>query len=189
MSTLRIAIVAVALLIAGCASVSKVSTGDITVGNRVQMVLDAAWNQVNLPGGKTVMWTQDGVTVDVLQWWVGVREGQELADTPKDKRPLTFRARMEPHEVVALYEGLYSRDGSSFTLDRLSPADFLGGKGYRFEFTVLRKVDDVRVSGVGWATVRDGELHAMTFTAPRLGFFARHLPIVEKAAAAARLKA
>ena len=35
-------------------------------------------------------------------------------------------------------------------LDKLAPATFLGGPGVRFEYTVLRKADDVRMAGVGW---------------------------------------
>ncbi len=71
---------------------------------------------------------------------------------------------------------------------KLEPADFLGGKGFRFRYTVVRKADDVRLSGVAWGTVRDNELFALTFTAPRAGFFARHEKRVEEIARSARLK-
>lgn len=177
------------LALAGCANVAKITTGDVVVDGRLAFTLDAAWNQVNLPGrSRPVLWTQDGITIDALELWFGVRDGQVLVESPKDQRPLVFRASMEPHELVALFEGVYGRDGSTFTLDKLAPADFLAGKGVRFDFTVLRKVDDVRVSGVGWAAVRDGELIAMTFVAPRLGFYPKHLAKVERAAASARLR-
>lgn len=186
---LRLLLLSCVLAFAGCANVAKISTGEVIVENRITMKLDAAWNQVNLPGrGKSVLWTQDGITIDALEWWVGVADGQNLADLPSDKRPLTFRSAMQPHEVVALFEGLYGRDGSTFTLDKLTPADFLGGSGYRVDYTVLRKFDDVRVSGMAWFAVRNGQLHALTFTAPRLGFFPRHQPIVEQVARSARLK-
>jgi len=46
----------------------------------------------------------------------------------------------------------------------------------------------MHISGVAWAAVINNELFAMTFTAPHLGFFPRHLPKVEQAAASARLK-
>jgi hypothetical protein len=46
----------------------------------------------------------------------------------------------------------------------------------------------VRVSGVAWGAVRNNELYAMTFTAPRLGFFVRHEKRVEQIAKSARLK-
>ncbi len=188
MTPLRLLLAAL-LALAGCANVAKISTGEVVVDNRLQFTLDAAWNQVNIPGrSKPVVWTQDGITLDVLELWIGIRDGQTLVDTPKDKRPLVFKAGMAAHEIVGLFEGVYGRDGSSFTLDRLAPATFLGGPGVRFDYTVLRKSDDVRISGVGWAAVRNNELVAMTFVAPRLGFFPRHVAKAERAAATAQLR-
>jgi hypothetical protein len=184
---LQATVMVAALLLGACANVVKVPTGDVRVGDRITMTLDSAWNEIKLPGSDAVQWTQDGLPLDVLQWWVGIRDGQLLAPAPSSQRPLTFRAGMTPHEVASLFEGLFARDGSTVKLDRLAPADFLGGKGLRFEFTVVRKADEVTISGVGWALVKDGQLHAMTYTAPRLGFFPAHLPKVEQVARAARL--
>lgn len=189
MHALRLLLAATLLVLAGCANVAKISTGEVVVDNRLRFTLDAAWNQVNLPGrARPVVWTQDGITIDVLELWIGLKDGQALVDTPKDKRPIVFKATMAPHEIVGLFEGVYGLDGSSFTLDKLVPTTFLGGPGVRFDYTVLRKVDDVRVSGVGWAAVKNGELVAMTFTAPRLGFFPRHVAKAERAAASASLR-
>jgi hypothetical protein len=190
MNQFRLLLASIVLVLAGCANVAKVSTGEVLVEGRIAMTLDSAWNQVNVPGrGRSVLWTQDGITVDALEWWVGIADGQNIVDQPSDKRPLTFRSTMQPHEVVALFEGVYGRDGSSFTVDKLTPVEFLGGSGYRIDYTVLRKIDDVRVSGMAWFAVRGGQLHALTFTAPRLGFFPRHQPKVEQVARGARLKA
>jgi hypothetical protein len=186
---LAVLLAAAALALAGCANVAKISTGEVVVDNRLSFTLDAAWNQVNLPGrARPVLWTQDGITVDALELWIGIKDGQAMIDTPKDKRPLVFKATMAPHEVVGLFEGIYGLDGSTFTLEKLAPVTFLGGPGFRFDYTVLRKADDVRISGVGWAALKNGELVAMTFVAPRLGFFPRHLSKAERAAATARLR-
>lgn len=179
----------VAAALAGCANVVKVGPGDTVVGSRVALKLDGAWNQVNLPGamGSTATWTQDGLSLDLLQFYVGVKDGDVVGPAAaKEQRPLTFKSSMQPHEIVALFQGLYTRDGSVFTLDRLEPADFLGAKGFRFSYTWVRKGDDVKLSGVAWAVVRNNELSAMTFTAPRAGFFPRHQPRVEQIAKYAR---
>lgn len=190
MNLIRLIAIAVLLVLAGCANVAKVSSGDVALdGGRISLTLDGAWNQVNLPGRtKPVLWTQDGITIDALEFWVGIKDGEELVKTPSDKRPIAFKRSMEPHEIVALFEALYGRSGSTFTLNKLAPVEFLGGTGFRFEYTVVRKVDDVRATGVAWATVRNGELFAMTFAAPRLGFFPKHLAKVEQVARSARLK-
>jgi hypothetical protein len=181
-------VLGVALLAAGCASVNKIATGDQVVGDRLHVNLSGAWNQVNLPGADTIVWTRDGVTLDALQFWVGVRDGQPMAPPGQDKRPLTFRAAMQPHEIAALMQGYYARDGSTVTVDKLEPSEFAGAKGVRIEFTMVRKFDEVRLSGLAFASVSRGELVALGFIAPRLGFFARHQPLVEQIARSARLK-
>ena len=43
-------------------------------------------------------------------------------------------------------------------------------------------------SGVGFGTVAKGELYAMLYAAPQLGFFARHQRSVEQMARSAKLK-
>jgi hypothetical protein len=178
--------------LAGCANVAKIPPGDTVVGGRVALTLDTAWNQVNLPGDNSgaTTWTMDGIALDLLQFYVGVKDGQRLGPPPvRDQRPIEFKAAMQAHEVVGLFQALYSRDGSAFSLEKLEPADFMGGKGFRFEYTVVRKVDNVKLSGLAWATVRNNELFAMTYTAPRIGFYPRHQAKVEQIAKSARIKA
>jgi hypothetical protein len=183
---------ALAAVLAGCAGVVKVSPGDALVGERLRVPVDAAWNQFGAPhvaGKATAMWTQEGLAIDQLNFYVGIKDGAELAAAQSDKqRALVFRAAMQPHELVALFESLYTRDGSTFTLEKLEPAEVLGQRGWRAQYTVLRKFDEVRLRGDAWGTVRDNELYAMTFAAPALGFYPRLAPGVEKVVAAARLK-
>jgi hypothetical protein len=180
----------IAAALGGCANVVKVGPGDTVVADRVALNIDDAWNQISLPGtGTAATWTQDGITLDLLQFYVSLKDGEALGPAAgREQRPLVFRSAMQPHEIVALFQGLYTRDGSAFSLDRLEPADFLGGKGFRFQYTVVRKFDDVKLSGVAWGAVRGNELFAMTFTAPRAGFYPRHAPRVEQIARTARLK-
>ena len=178
-------------VLAGCAQVSKVNTGAVVV--RDWMLVDVAepWNQFERGlADDTLTWTREGVTVDALRFYVGVKDGGLIAPTPtqpKGQRALAFKSSMQPAEVVALFEGLYSRGGSSFQLDRLAPDTFAGAQGFRFEFSVMRKADDVRLRGLGWAAIRNGELFAITFTAPRLAFFDRHAPSAEALARSARV--
>jgi hypothetical protein len=185
---LRSLLFTLALVLGGCANVAQVGPGEAVVADRLLVRADSAWNHVTVVGGSNVVWTRDGLPLDVLRFWVGVADGQPLAPAAKDQRPLTFRAAMEPQEIVALFQGALSRDGSTFTLDRLEPAPFLGGPGFRFEYTLLRKADEVRLSGIGWGAVRGGQLHAITYSAPRAAFFQRHLGAARQVAESARLK-
>lgn len=188
-----LALVLVALLSA-CApfQVTKVPPGETLVGGRLQMQLDGPWNSLDkLVLSTATTWTVEGVTVDMLQFFVGIQDGEVIAPGQpgaKAQRPLTFRAAMAPHEVVALYQTLWTREGSSFTLERLDPVDFLGGRGFRFDYALLRKADDVRIAGFAYALVKDKELFVIHYSAPRLGFFPRYRAQVERMAAGARLK-
>jgi hypothetical protein len=186
---LRLTATILALTLVACANqVVKISAGDTVIGQHLSVHLDGAWNQIsNVPGEQGVVWTQEGLTIDNLRFWSGIKDGQPIAPPVKDQRPLNFKADMQPHEVVALYQGYYALGGSTFTLDKLEPADFLGTKGFRFQFTIQRKVDDVKLSGVAWAAVVNRDLYAISFTAPRAGFFPRWKDKVEQVARGARL--
>lgn len=180
------------LLIGGCATVSKVEQGDQAVADRLAVNLEGPWNKFEgIAGFPVPTWTMEGIWVDRLQFYVGIKDGKPLvpqADAEGQKRPLTFHASMQPHELVALFQTLLTRDGSTFTLEKLDPATFLDGPGLRFEFSLVRKIDDVRLSGFVYARVQNGELFAMLYQAPRLGFYPRLQPQVEKMAQSARLR-
>lgn len=183
---------AIALFAAGCAQVSHVVTGDVTLRERLTVTVDKPWNQFERGlGDNTPTWTQDGITVDALRFYVALKDGALIVPTPsepKGTKPLAFKAGMQPAEIVGLFESAFSRDGSSFQLDRLTPQPFAGQPGFRFEFSGVRKMDEVRLKGIGWGAVRNGELFVITYTAPRLSFFDRHVASAEAIAKSARIK-
>lgn len=182
-------------LFAGCASVSKVE-GDVTLGDRLTVRVDRAWNKFALPGQAQPYesWTQDGLALDHLRVWSGIRSGQSLmapAQAPagqKAPRVPVFRAGMAADQLANLFEVLYAADGSQVQVTRIEPASFAGQAGLRFELAIIRKRDDVQLSVLGWVAVRQDELFALTYAAPRLGFFPRGRPGVEAIAASARLR-
>jgi hypothetical protein len=187
------AVLPLAAVLAGCAlPVSRVDSGSALVAERLTLEVTQVWNQFPAFGEeRPPTWTQHGLTVDTLRFYVGLKDGALLAPTPskpEGTKPLVFKSPMQPADVVALFEALTARDGSSFTLDRIEPQPFLGGNGFRFEYSVVRKYDEVRLKGVAWGAVRNGELFVIDYSAPRLGFFDRARPAVERMAQSARLK-
>jgi hypothetical protein len=199
MNTFRLSALLVAgfllALLAGCAAVVKIE-GEQNVKSRMSVRLGQAWNKVSAPGSEQPYeaWTQDGFNLDHLRLWAGVRSGQALvgqAPAAAGQRALrvpVFRAGMAPDQLANLFEVLYSADGSQVQVTRLEPATFVGEQGVRFELSIIRKRDDVPMSAVGWVAVRGDELFAITYVAPRLGFFPRGRPGVEAIAASARLR-
>jgi hypothetical protein len=185
--------VILASVLAGCAQVSKVASGEVVVRNKMAVTIDQPWNQFERSptGDNHPTWTVDGVTVDALKFYVALADGDLIAPTPnepKGQRALTFKSAMSQQEVLGLFEGLYARGGSTFALDRVAPHTFMGRSGFKAEWNGIRKTDNVRLKGVIWGSVQNGELYAITYTAPALAFFSKNYGAVEKIVASARVK-
>lgn len=171
-----------ALLLCGCVAMVKTGPGNVTVKDGLTVTSDGNWNRLDLPrAGNDEIWTSDGLPLDTLIFYVGVREGEALVVPPTGsaRKPPAFRAGMGPNEIVELYETSITQDGSAFKLDRLAPATFGGASGFRFEFTMVRKSDDVTLRGVAQGAVVKGRLYLVAFRATRAHYFAKHLPRAE----------
>ena len=180
--------VIVVVLAAGCATVEKVETGERAVGERMTLTLEGAWNKIN-SSGPAQLWTMEGVTVDQLLLYSGVKNEELVhASSGGGAKSFAFRSGMQPDEIVAMFEGALTRDGSQFSLKKLEPVSFGGERGFRFEYAIVRRVDNAQLSGVGYGVVSKGELFALLYHAPRLAFFPRHLPRVEQIAKSARVR-
>ena len=178
-------------LLAGCANVAKMESGEQVIGDRLAVHLEGAWNHVNAPNiGPAQTWTMEGLPIDQLLIYSGLKDGEAVhgGSPTGSSKVFSFRSGMQPDEVVSMFEGMMTRDGSAFKLQKLEPMAFAGEKGFRFEFSLLRKVDGLQISGVGYGAVSKGELFAILYAAPQLGFFARHQRSVEQMARSAKLK-
>lgn len=190
------------LLLAACANVSRME-GEQVVNDRLAVQVSEAWNRISDPWDAPPYetWTQEGVPLDHLRLWGGVRPGQPLMTRPvvfsraedaRQPRVPTFRAGLAPDKLVSLFEELYSNAGV-VTVTRVQPTVFAGQNGVRFEFTLERRRDDLSMQGVGWVAVRADptwgeELYAATFVAPRLAFYDRLLPMAEAVVKSTRIR-
>jgi hypothetical protein len=200
--------IGVALMLAGCAApgtnaprplVSSVSGTGNTLPATSRMTIDIAgpWNRMILPNaGPAQIWTMEGMPIDQLLVYAGLKDDQAIhgtsANTNAKVKAFKFRSTMQPDEIVALFEGMLTRDGSRFTLVKLEPSSFgigIGtGTGFRFEFELVRRISNLTMRGVGYGTVSQGELFSMLYVAPRLNFYSRHIATVEKISASAVVK-
>jgi len=152
---------------------------------------DPLWNRLEeyKEGVRDVWWTANGYNLDLVMFFAGIQPGELLTGAkPKEgaKVPV-FKEDLQPEEIVDLFDQFISPWATSFHRGRLSPASFLGGDGFRFEFSALRKGDEVAIQGVGYGAVRKGRLYLITFHAARLHYFPTLLPKVEALAKSARL--
>lgn len=182
----------IVLATGGCATVKKVESGVRPVGERLTINIQGEWNHLDFPGIKPAeVWTMEGVTVDEFLIYSGIKDGQamhpENGSNTKNKN-FVFRSAMQTEEIVSLFEGVLTRDGSTFKLLKVEPYPFGGRKGFRYEYERVRKVDGVIQQGIGFGAVDKGELFALLYQAPRLTFFTRHRERVEAIAASSSIK-
>ena len=73
----RAVAVLLAVALAGCATVTKVDSGETLVRNRLAVQVSEPWNQFERGfADNTPTWTLEGITVDALQFYVGVKDGE-----------------------------------------------------------------------------------------------------------------
>ena len=181
--------------LAGCAQIVKVEPGQVTVKEALRLSTTSAWNRFELqfplsvaPGASEV-WTQDGVTLDALAFFVGIAQGETLGRAIGGKKLPQFRSTLTPGEIVELYEQMVTQDGSAFALKRIAPGRFGGQPGFRFEYTITRKSDGVLLKGVAQGAMVKDKLYLAAFTAPSIYYYDRHLPQVEPLLATAEITA
>ena len=168
-----------ALVLAGCASMAQVEPGEFTIAGALTVRSDGRWNRVEPPRSEadaTAVWTAEGVTLDMLLFYVGIAEGER-----------GFRAAMLPHEVVELYESWVAEDGSSFRLERLAPAQLGGTPGFVFEHKTTTR-SGLALRGLAYGAVVERRLYLISYTAPDSHLYAKHLPAVQALAASARIR-
>lgn len=188
----KIAVWIMVLALTACATATKIDSGARDIDG-LRLVLDGAWNEISAPnmnGPHRQTWTMEGLPVDQLLIYSGLKAGEEIhPDTQVggSTKVFKFKPDMQPDQIVALFEGMLTRDGSTFKLLKLEPAPFGGGKGFRFEYNLTRKSDNVELSGLAGAVVNKGQLFAVVYQAPRLVFYPRHRENVDRIIQSARL--
>lgn len=91
-------------LLSACASVSEVHTGENKLGEHLTVSIDGPWNQINVPNqGPAQIWTMEGVTIDELMIYSGIKDGAAVHAKGRDAhaKDFVFHAKMESSEIVA----------------------------------------------------------------------------------------
>jgi len=189
-----IAAVLLALVLSACATATKIESGERNVGERLRIVLEGDWNKITAPGmngPNSETWTMEGLPVDQLLIYSGLKENEAVHSdfgSRGDKKPFTFRPNMQPDQIVAMFEGMLTRDGSTFRLVKLEPVSFGGSKGVHFEYSLIRTTDNVELTGTATAAISKNELFAIVYQAPKLVFFPRHQERVKRIMYSARIQ-
>ena len=189
----KIIVICIVFLLSSCANVVKVESGEFKVSDHMSLTLNGSWNQLNVPTLKpAIVWSMEGVTVDQLLLYSDLKEGDTLLpssifDNEKNKK-FIFHSNMDTTQLASLFEAKFSADGSIFNLDKIEPKLISKQKGVKFEFSLIRKTDNVKLQGVAYCVVFNNQLYALIYQAPKLTFFNRYKVEIEKMASTINLK-
>lgn len=163
----------------------SVARSDLTVMPQID------WNRISQrPGSNAERWTLDGELLNDVLFFAEVEDGDTLF------REVNRRESPQPEFSAStllidlpdfLESSLRITKGiASFEVTSVTPVEFLGSSGVRFEFATLG-ADDLRRQGIAVATIIDGELFMMLYDAPSLYYFERNRADFEALVASAYL--
>lgn len=157
----------------------KVSiNGSLTIDPQID------WNRRSL--GKTEIWTVDGPNLQILSFFVGLKDGDIMfpssgpgADSDKDKKKPKFSAKMSPIEIAELYDASYAQNGVvNFKTSNLRPETLAGQAGFRFDYTFTTE-KGLDHAGFAVGFVKDEKLYMIAYSGAALYYFPKNLPDVK----------
>ncbi|MEA3032149.1 MAG: hypothetical protein QOH86_165 [Sphingomonadales bacterium] len=174
------ALAAVALVAAPVAAANWAVIGpsqSVTVaGSTMTVTPRTAWNKATHKiGPKAEAWTQDGFTLNELDFMAGIAPGEALVKerNKKDKPLPRFSASMTPPDIVQMFEATdrILLNTSLFEVDKVEPAKLGSRDGFRFEYHYVVQDDEVRRKGEARAAVVGGKLYMIKYSAPAIHYY------------------
>jgi hypothetical protein len=136
-------------------------------------------------------WTLNGPLLDGLTFIGGLEHDKRIVRQRRkaDRKVPNFRADMSPPDIASMIESFYRiRAGSTrFEMTGLKPRDFLGHRGFQFDYAHLGG-DEVERRGRAVGAIIRGRFYLALFDATRLHYFDAGLPEFERIVESARLK-
>lgn len=147
--------------------------------SRMVVTPDQDWNLLNgRPGKHVEVWTLDGEHLNSITFFGGIGSGEPLIkEHSKKKEPLPkFGNGMLLIEIPELLEGTYRayKHTGSFDITSADPDNFADSNGIKFTY---KYVDDNLFTyfGVAHAAIIKGKLFMISYEAPRIYYFDRHV--------------
>jgi len=145
-------------------------------GSTMTVTPRTPWNRATHKiGPKAEAWTQDGFTLNELDFMAGIGPGEALVKerNKKDKPLPKFSATMTPPDIVQMFEATdrILLNTSLFEIDKVEPAKLGSRDGFRFEYHYVVQDDEVRRKGEARAAVVGGKLYMINYSAPAIHYY------------------
>jgi hypothetical protein len=177
------------------AGFSLVPQGQVAVVNKSTLKVTPAisWNRMRTKvGPQAEAWTLDGLSLNEVVMFTGVGSDQTLLkDRAKKDKPLPkFSGSMLAPDVAQLIEQTYriAVDTPLFEVEGIVPQTFAGHPGFRINYSFTGKSDEVRRKGEAVGAIVGGRLYMMTFAAPEIHYYDRHIADFRALVASASMK-
>ena len=180
---MRLMLIALIVLLAGCVSYAAVGPGALDYsGMRIQT--NQAWNlapEQATPAARSEskVWTQDGILLDRIMIIPGVPSGESLfkALSPDEALPV-FEADMLPNEIEELTESsivkLFGEGGAAVETTNLRPHRYGDNNGFLFDLDVAVS-DGPNYKGVAGALVVSERLYLIFYLGAEPYYYEKYL--------------
>ncbi len=150
----------------------------------MQFTTDLNWSRIKDPFKHQEVWTIDGVALNSLSIFSGVKPGEHVFMKTREKtsRPdgPWFRAGMRPEEIRDIVvDALREQNWVNVSSDNLRPQRFGTLDGLRFELA-MTSPDGLIYKGAVAAAEKDGKLTLLFWKAPAEYYYGRDAAAVAK---------
>lgn len=177
----RKTLIALFLMLAGCATTTStyklVEPHEVEICDLYSVRPTMRWSEVQR--GDVRLWTIDGVDLDAIRFFSGIKEGVPIIDMSEEKRETPFRPDMTETELVDAIVDAFTLQGAQQVEPRnLRPAAFGSEQGYRFELSFL-DTDGLEKEGMVAGAIVDESLYLIVYTGAKMHYFPKYEAEVE----------
>lgn len=170
------------LALIGCAQFTLVEAERQQIGGVYSVDAQRTWNRLKEDNAE--LWTADGLGLESLRFYAGLKEGQRLFKPrvgSSDEETLPkYHPGMAITEVMEFVVDSLERAGASQVEGHdLRPAAFGAAEGFRFELSFTSSTG-LRYAGAVIGAVVEDKLHLIVYSGTELYYFPRYRDDVER---------
>ncbi len=176
----RLAFLCVCFLAAGCQTYSLVQPARVTVGDKLSIEPDIAWNKRSIENAE--IWTVDGEALQALHLYKGLEDGDTLfvlTNSEKQEKMPQYSKTMSLLELREFIEASIVQSGfTNLKSLKFKPTKFADKDGFRFEFT-FSNTNGLRELGFAAGAQSGDRLYLVLYRGAKLHYYGKYLKNVE----------
>ena len=164
-------------LLGACVQYSLIEPERVEIGGAYSVDSQIPWSKLAV--GKMEIWTVDGSSLEAVQFFKGLKDGDTLYKPLPDEDLPVFDSAMRASEVMEFVVDSLSRRGAAgIEASGLRPETFGAVPGYRFDLT-FQTTDGLMMRGMAFGAAIEEKLHLILYTGASIYYFDRYQDRVE----------